>query len=111
MLGYPPPPPPPPGGGGAAAYRPTRWPPRFGSTKGGGVSPPALGGGGVGVTPPPPPTAPQTVAHPSGSHIGWRRPLCHIALSAVQGVTGTGLMSAVNNQSMAAQGTHCPGMY
>ena len=26
-------------------------------------------GGGV-----PPPTAPQTVEHPSGSHIGWRRP-------------------------------------
>ena len=22
----------------------------------------------------PPPTAPKTVAHPSGSHIGWRRP-------------------------------------
>ena len=24
--------------------------------------------------PPPPPTAPQTVEHPSGSHIGWRQP-------------------------------------
>ena len=29
-------------------------------------------GGGV---PPPPPTAPKTIAYPSGSHIGWRRPL------------------------------------
>ena len=53
------PPPPPPGS--LAADRPTRRPPRFGSTKGGG---------------PPPPTAPKTVAHPSGSHIGWRRPRC-----------------------------------
>ena len=45
----------------------------FWSTKGGGLgSPPPLEGGGV----PPPPTAPQTVEHPSGSHIGWRRPPC-----------------------------------
>ena len=43
----------------------------FGSTKGGGRGPPPPSeGGGV----PPPPTAPQTVEHPSGSHIGWRRP-------------------------------------
>ena len=33
----------------------------FGSTKGVGGCPP-------------PPAAPKTVAHPSGSHIGWRRP-------------------------------------
>ena len=31
---------------------------------------------GGGEPPPPPPTTPTTVAHPSGSHIGWRRPLC-----------------------------------
>ena len=63
---------PPPGG--PAADRPTRRPPRFGSTKGGGgvPPPPSEGGGG----PPPPPTAPQTVEHPSGSHIGWRQPPC-----------------------------------
>ena len=46
----------------------------FGSTKGGGVPPPPPLRRGVGV-PPPPPTAPQTVEHPSGSHIGWR-PSC-----------------------------------
>ena len=32
------------------------------------------GGGAFGGGCPPPPTAPQTVEHPSGSHIGWRRP-------------------------------------
>ena len=37
MLGYPPPPLPPPGS--LAADRPTRRPPRFGSTKGGAYSP------------------------------------------------------------------------
>ena len=62
MLGYPPTLPPPPPPGSLAADRPTRRPPRFGSTNG--------GGGGV----PPPPTAPKTVAHTSGSHVGWRRP-------------------------------------
>ena len=55
--------------GAPAADRPTRRPPRFGSTKGGGgrgvPSPPS---GGWGVSPPP--TAPQTVTDPSGSHIG-----------------------------------------
>ena len=61
---------PPPGG--PAADRPTRRPPRFGSTKGGGGVPPPPLWRGVGV--PPPPTAPQTVEHPSGSHIGWRQP-------------------------------------
>ena len=55
----PPPPPTPPGS--LATDRPTRRPPRFGSTK-------------VGGSPPPPLTAPKTVAHPSGSHIGWRWP-------------------------------------
>ena len=64
---------PPPGG--PAADRPTRRPPRFGSTKGGGGVPPPPLRRGVGV-PPPPPTAPQTVEHPSGSHIGWRQPPC-----------------------------------
>ena len=34
------------------------------------MPPPPSEGGGV----PPPPTAPQTVEHPSGSHIGWRPP-------------------------------------
>ena len=37
----------------------------------GSPPPPSEGGGGP---PPPPPTAPQTVEHPSGSHIGWRQP-------------------------------------
>ena len=46
---------PPPGS--PAAKRRTRRPPRFGSTKA-----------------PPPPTTPKRIAHPSGSHIGWRRP-------------------------------------
>ena len=35
-------------------------------------------GGGEGS---PPPTAPKTVAHPSGSHIGWQRPPCPRASS------------------------------
>ena len=38
---------------------------------GGGRGPPPPFGGGWGS---PPPTAPQTVEHPSGSHIGWRPP-------------------------------------
>ena len=62
---------PPPGG--PAVDRPTRRPPRFRSTKGGGRGPPPPFGGGWGS---PPPTAPQTVEHPSGSHIGWRPPPC-----------------------------------
>ena len=37
----------------------------------GGIPPPFGGGWGS-----PPPTAPQTVEHPLGSHIGWRRPPC-----------------------------------
>ena len=40
-----------------------------------GPPPPLEGGGG-----PPPPTAPQTVEHPSGSHIGWRQPPWPIAV-------------------------------
>ena len=35
-----------------------------------GLGQPRGGGGG--------PTAPKTVAHPSGSHIGWRRPPCRL---------------------------------
>ena len=57
MLGYPPTPPP------RGAWRLTARP----------ADPQGLGqprGGGA----PPPPTAPKTGAHPSGSHIGWRRP-------------------------------------
>jgi hypothetical protein len=42
----------------------------LGQPRGGVGSPPFGGGWG----PPPPPTAPQTVEHPSGSHIGWRPP-------------------------------------
>ena len=37
------------------------------------MRPPPFGGG---WRSPPPPTAPQTVEHPSRSHIGWRRPPC-----------------------------------
>ena len=46
---------------------------RFGSTQGGWCPPPLWKG-----SPPPPPRLqpPQTVEHPSGSHIGWRRPPC-----------------------------------
>ena len=54
-VGVPTDPPPPPGS--PAADRPTRQPPTFGSTKGGGSY-----------------TAPKTVAHPLGSHIGWQQP-------------------------------------
>ena len=43
----------------------------LGQRRGGGVPATPFGGG---WGPPPPPTAPQTVEHPSGSHIGWRRP-------------------------------------
>ena len=68
MLGYHPPPPqgshyhlPLIPQGSPAADRPTRRPPGFGSAKGG--------------APPLPPTTPnKTVAHPLGSHIGWRQP-------------------------------------
>ena len=56
-------PPPPPWGARRLTARPAD-PPRFGSTKGGG-EPPA-----------PPPSTPKTVAHPSGSHIGWQQPPC-----------------------------------
>ena len=56
MLGYPPTPPP---LGSPAADRPTPTPKVWVNQRGGR---------------PPPPTAPKTVAHPSGSHIGWRRP-------------------------------------
>ena len=61
MLGYPPTPPPPRGAWRLTA-RPAD-PQGLGQPKGGGEAPP-------------PPTAPKTVAHPSGSHIGWRQPPC-----------------------------------
>ena len=44
----------------------------LGQPRGGEAPPPPLRRG----VPPPPPTAPQTVEHPSGSHIGWRPPPC-----------------------------------
>ena len=46
----------------------------LGQPRGGEGPPPPPFGGGWGS--PPPPTAPQTVEHPSGSHIGWRQPPC-----------------------------------
>ena len=67
MLGYPPTP---PRGARRLTARPAD-PQGLGQPRGeGGVPPPLRRGVGV----PPPPTAPQTVEHPSGSHIGWRRP-------------------------------------
>ena len=60
MLGYPTTPPPPPGARQLTA-RPTD-PQGLGQPRGGWGSPP--------------PKAPKIVAHPSGSHIGWRRPPC-----------------------------------
>ena len=59
MLGYPPTPP-----GGPVADRPTRRPPRFGSTKGGGRGPPPPFGRGVGVPPPPPLYSPPNCRTP-----------------------------------------------
>ena len=53
---------PPPGG--PAADRPTRRPPRFGSTKGGEGSPPPPFGGGWGS--PPPPYSPPNCRTPLG---------------------------------------------
>ena len=58
MLGYPPTPPRPPGARRLTAR--LADPQGLGQPRGGGS--------------PPPPTTPKTVAHPSGSHIGWRQP-------------------------------------
>ena len=55
MLGYPPIPPREPGGRPPDLLTPWFW---------------------LTNPPPPPPTTPKTVAHPSGSHIGWRQPPC-----------------------------------
>ena len=41
----------------------------------GGARRKGAGFGEAKEAPPPPPTAPKTIAHPSGSHIGWQRPL------------------------------------
>ena len=60
MLGYPPPPPPPPPRGARRLTARPADPQGLGQPGGGG------GGGGA--------TNPKTVAHPSGSHIGRRRP-------------------------------------
>ena len=57
------PPPPPPRGTRRLTARPAN-PQGLGQPRGGGPLPP-------------PPTTPKTVAHPWGSHIGWRRPRAH----------------------------------
>ena len=59
MLGYPTTPPPPPRGARRLTAQPPT--PKIWVNQGGGV---------------PPPTAPKTVAHPLGSHIGWEQFPC-----------------------------------
>ena len=72
MLGYPPTPPPPPTQG-------ARW------LTARPADPQDLGQSRGGSPPPPPPTTPKTVAHPSGSHIGWRQPPCPGLSKGTQG--------------------------